>query len=110
MGQARAVALKKESPVRTSETADSEPGEELKSLDERIVELKTLYLLKQAAIQARLKDFESIWQEADNFRLFEELVFCIFTAGASAKMGINCIERIRPILLTATHGRLTRAV
>jgi N-glycosylase/DNA lyase len=87
-----------------------QPQEEVKSLDERIAELKALYLLKQAAIQERLRDFESIWQCADNFRLFEELVFCIFTAGASAKMGLNCIERIRPMLLTATRGRLTRAV
>jgi len=109
MGQARAVALKKESTT-TDALPQAKPEEVRKSLDERIAELKTLYLLKRVAIQERLNDFEAIWRSADDFRLFEELVFCIFTAGASAKMGINCIERIRPILLTATHGRLTRAV
>src|SRR6267154_4616461 len=110
MGQARAVALKRESPIQKTESVQSESSEEIKSLDERIADLKSLYLLKQSVIQARLNDFAAIWQGADNFRLFEELVFCIFTAGASAKMGLNCVERIRPILLTATRGRLTRAV
>src|SRR5258708_2427797 len=110
MGQARAVISKRESPIQKTEPLQADTAEETKSLDEKIAELKSLYLLKQPVIRARLSDFESIWLTADNFRLFEELVFCIFTAGASARMGLNCIERIRPILLTGTRGKLTRAV
>lgn len=107
MEQAWAVALEKEPTPQPTESPESEVG---KSLDERIAELKQQYQVKQPVIQARLAEFEDIWRTADDIKLFEELVFCIFTAGASAKMGINCIERIRPILLTGTRGRLTRAV
>jgi len=91
MGQARAVVQKKELPISDTESSQ----EEIKPLAERIADLQAIYQLKQAIIQARLNEFESFWRDADNFRLFEELVFCIFTAGASAKMGLNCIERIR---------------
>ncbi len=61
---------------------------------------------KQAAIRARLAEFAEIGRDADDARLFEELVFCIFTAGASARMGLNSIERVRPHLLRGNHRRL----
>lgn len=72
-----------------------------------IDELKKSYLEKQAAIRGRLAEFEAILLEGDDERLFEELVYCIFTAGASARMGLNSIERVRPHLLKAGHRRLT---
>ena len=64
-------------------------------------ELHVTYREKQTAIQERLGDFDQIWQRRDNVRLFEELVFCIFTAGASARMGMKSIDRVKPHLLTA---------
>lgn len=63
---------------------------------------------KREAIRARLAEFEAIRREADDARLFEELVFCIFTAGASARMGLSAIERVRPHLLRAGHPKLNR--
>jgi N-glycosylase/DNA lyase len=62
---------------------------------------------KKPAIRARLAEFAAIRREGDDARLFEELVFCIFTAGASARMGLKSIERIRPHLLTGNHHSLT---
>jgi N-glycosylase/DNA lyase len=73
-----------------------------------IEELQKTYLEKRKAIRARLAEFEAILLEGDDERLFEELVFCIFTAGASARMGLNSIEKVRPCLLKAGHGRLMR--
>ncbi|MGH9936164.1 MAG: hypothetical protein ACREAM_07960 [Blastocatellia bacterium] len=73
-----------------------------------IDELQKTYTEKREAIRARLAEFEAILLEGDDGRLFEELVYCIFTAGASARMGLNSIERIRPHLLKAGHGRLNR--
>lgn len=70
-------------------------------------ELKATYAERRPAIQARLAEFAEVWRAGDDARLFEELVFCIFTAGASARMGLNCIERVRPILLTGSHAELT---
>jgi N-glycosylase/DNA lyase len=39
-------------------------------------------------------------------RLWEELVFCIFTAGASARMGLRSIEAARPLLAGGAHAEL----
>jgi len=71
-----------------------------------IDELQKSYREKRPAIRARLDEFAAVWREGDDARLFEELVFCIFTAGASARMGLNSIERIRPHLLRGNHRRL----
>src|SRR5437763_16604956 len=75
-----------------------------------IDELQKSYREKRPAIRARLDDFASVWREGDDVRLFEELVFCIFTAGASARMGLNSIERVRPHLLKGNHRKLTSAL
>jgi N-glycosylase/DNA lyase len=77
-------------------------------MDSLIEELQKTYLEKQAAIRARLLEFEAVVLEGNDERLFEELVYCIFTAGASARMGLNSIDRIRPYLLKAGRQRLNR--
>jgi len=69
-------------------------------------DLQKSYRDKQAAIRARLTEFAEIGRDADDARLFEELVFCIFTAGASARMGLNSIERVRSQLQGGSHRRL----
>jgi N-glycosylase/DNA lyase len=73
-----------------------------------IDELRKTYLEKRETIRARLAEFEAVLLEGDDQRLFEELVYCIFTAGASARMGMNSVERVRPHLLKAGRRRLTR--
>ena len=73
-------------------------------------DLQASYQEKRPAIQARLAEFAEIGREADDARLFEELVFCILTAGASARMGLTSIERIRRLLPRATHHRLHQAL
>lgn len=40
----------------------------------------------------------------------EELVFCIFTAGASARMGLKSIEAVRPLLLNGRRDSMTKAL
>lgn len=72
-----------------------------------IEELQKTYGEKREAIRVRLAEFEAILREGDDGRLFEELVFCIFTAGASARMGLNSIEKVRPHLFKAGRKRLT---
>jgi len=75
--------------------------------DTLIEELHKTHTEKREAIRARLAEFEAIMLGGDDERLFEELVFCIFTAGASARMGLNSVERIRPHLFKAGQKRLT---
>jgi N-glycosylase/DNA lyase len=38
------------------------------------------------------------------------MVFCFFTGGCSAKMGLNSIEAVRPLLMDGTHEELTDAL
>lgn len=71
-----------------------------------IDELQQSYGEKRAAIRARMAEFAAIKQSGDDARLFEELCYCIFTAGASARMGLNSIARIRRHLLTGGQRRL----
>jgi len=71
-----------------------------------IDELQQSYGAKSAAIRARLAEFAAIQQSRDDARLFEELCYCIFTAGASARMGLNSIERIRRHVLSGGQRRL----
>src|SRR5262245_66436404 len=73
-----------------------------------IEELQKTYIEKQEAIRDRLAEFEAVMLEGDDGRLFEELVFCIFTAGASARMGLNSIERVRPHIFKADRKRVNR--
>lgn len=72
----------------------------------KLDELVRSHVEKAPAIRARLNDFSEIWRAGSDDMLFEELVFCIFTAGASARMGLNSIDRVRPHLRRGTHRRL----
>jgi N-glycosylase/DNA lyase len=42
--------------------------------------------------------------------LFEELTFCIFTAGASARMGLRSVESVRPVLMMGSVLDIQRAL
>jgi N-glycosylase/DNA lyase len=75
--------------------------------DSLVAALQESYLAKREPIRARLAEFAAL-READDERLFEELAYCIFTAGASAKMGLNAIERVRGHLLRGSHAKLEK--
>ena len=68
--------------------------------------LKQAYAKKKSTIRSRLNEFRKIGEEADDNQLFEELSFCICTAGASAKMGLKSVEAMRDILPTGSLKRL----
>lgn len=51
-----------------------------------------------------------MWDERSDRRLWEELVFCIFTAGASARMGLRSIDAIRHLLESGTEQELSNAL
>ena len=68
-----------------------------------IDEFISSYELKREAIQIRLAEFTAIRESASDTKLFEELVFCIFTAGCSARMGLNSIEKVRSSLSKGSH-------
>ncbi len=61
-------------------------------------------------IRARLAEFRDVWREGSDARLWEEMVYCIFTAGASARMGMSSVEAVRPLLRRGTEEQLAGAL
>jgi N-glycosylase/DNA lyase len=65
---------------------------------------------RRKEIRKRLAEFDDVWRHGSDTRLLEELAFCIFTAGASARMGLNSVDAIRPFLLEGEPEEMTRAL
>ncbi|HZH31591.1 MAG TPA: N-glycosylase/DNA lyase [Pyrinomonadaceae bacterium] len=61
-------------------------------------------------IRRRLAEFQEVRRQASDERLWEELVFCIFTAGASARMGLRSVEAVRALLAGGAHEELACAL
>lgn len=61
-------------------------------------------------IRARLAEFAAVWQSGSDERLWEEMVFCFFTGGCSARMGLRSVEAVRPLLIEGTHEELMNAL
>jgi len=61
--------------------------------------LRRAYSEKRDLIGERLSEFRLVLESGDDGRIFEELAFCICTAGASAKMGMRSVEALRDVLL-----------
>jgi len=72
--------------------------------------LRETHALRRREIRRRLREFQKIWVTGSDARLWEELVYCIFTAGASAKMGMRAVVAVRPLLQDGTREQLTSAL
>ena len=72
--------------------------------------LRVTHAARRREIRIRLREFRNVWREGSDARLWEELVYCIFTAGASAKMGLRAVEAVRPLLTTGRQKAMTRAL
>lgn len=72
--------------------------------------LRAEYAQRRKEIRARLRDFRRVWQAASDSRLWEEMVYCIFTAGASAKMGLRSVDALRPLLKDGAQSEMTKAL
>jgi N-glycosylase/DNA lyase len=70
-------------------------------------ELKRDYRLKKRAIEKRLSEFRKVYHRGDN-AIFEELCYCILTAGSSAKMGMRTVEALKDILGTGSEQELQK--
>ena len=75
-----------------------------------IEQIKENYQLRRDEIRGRIAEFENVWRNENDARLWEEMVFCFFTGGCSAKMGLRSIEAVRPLLLNGNHEDLMNAL
>jgi len=70
-------------------------------------DLNNSYRSKNKFIKNRLKEFENILNNSDDKKLFEEMVFCILTAGTSAKLCLDVIKQVREIIHTGSKDEIT---
>lgn len=72
--------------------------------------IRATHRARKKEIRRRLDEFREVWRKGSDERLWEELVFCIFTAGASARMGLRAVEAIRPLLMDGKRADMTLAL
>jgi len=65
---------------------------------------------RRREIKKKLSEFDEVWRKGTDARLWEELAFCIFTAGASARMGLNSVDAVRSLLLDGEPEEMTLAL
>ena len=75
-----------------------------------IERVRATHRARRKEIRERLAEFESFWRRGSDTRLWEELVFCIFTAGASARMGLRSVEALRHLLITGEREAMSEAL
>jgi len=75
-----------------------------------IDKIRATHKARGQEIRARLQEFDDLWKTASDEQIWEELVFCIFTAGASARMGFTAIDAVRPLLANGRPLQMTRAL
>jgi N-glycosylase/DNA lyase len=73
-------------------------------------DIRATHAARKKEIRARLSEFRDVWRNGSDERLWEELVFCIFTAGASARMGFSAVDAVRPFLAQGKRREMTRAL
>jgi N-glycosylase/DNA lyase len=72
-----------------------------------VLRLRRSYAAKKELITRRLGEFRTIFEKGDDVRIFEELAFCIFAAGASARMAVKSVESVKGVLMSADSGELS---
>lgn len=75
-----------------------------------IEKIKQAHAERKGEIRKRLAEFERIGRSGTDLNLWEEMVFCFFTGGCSARMGLNALEAVKPILLTGEQPELAAAL
>jgi N-glycosylase/DNA lyase len=75
-----------------------------------VEKIRAAHRARRREIRSRLAEFAEVRRAATDERLWEELVFCIFTAGASARMGLGSVEAVRRLLARGTQAELAAAL
>ncbi len=75
-----------------------------------IEKIKTAYFERRMEIRAKLSEFEAVWRSESDERLWEEMVFCFFTGGCSARMGLRSVEAVRHLLQIGNQAELAEAL
>lgn len=72
-----------------------------------IANIKRTHLERRTEIRERLAEFAAIGTRGDDRELWAEMVYCFFTGGCSARMGLNALDAVRPVLMTGDQAELS---
>ena len=75
-----------------------------------IENIRRAYASRRTEIRDRMSEFDLIGAAGTDAHFWEEMVFCFFTGGCSARMGLNSLEAVRPFLRTGDQGQLAAAL
>ena len=68
------------------------------------------YSQRREEIRHRLREFAEIARTGSDSDFWAEMVFCFFTGGCSARMGLNSLEAVRDILMSGDQTQLAAAL
>jgi N-glycosylase/DNA lyase len=95
---AKGPEIKIEEPVKT----DSQPV--------TIERIRAVHALRKTEIRKRLSEFNAIWRSGSDADIWAEMVFCFFTGGCSARMGLRSLDAVRPLLGKGGRDELAAAL
>lgn len=72
--------------------------------------IRAAHKSRRDEIRRRLQEFLEIWEFGSDADIWREMVFCFFTGGCSAKMGLRSIEAVKGLIDTGSHAELTEAL
>ena len=72
--------------------------------------IREAHAARREEIRRRLDEFAAVGTRREDRELWEEMVFCFFTGGCSAAMGLRSVEAIRPVLMDGDHSQLANAL
>jgi len=72
--------------------------------------IKAAHRERREEIRTRLDEFNAVKCERNDDRLWEEMVYCFFTGGCSAAMGLRSVNKVRPLLKRGSESQLARAL
>lgn len=96
------------SPIRLMQLITQQVKKEKQPVTIR--KIREAYTQRREEVKTRLSEFEAVWEKGSDIKLWEEMVFCFFTGGCSAKMGLRSVEAVRPLLMTGTQTELANAL
>lgn len=73
-------------------------------------EIRRTHAEKRKKIRERLAEFESVWMNGTDARIWEEMVYCFFTGGCSAKMGMKAVSAVKELLDDGQQPELAKAL
>lgn len=81
--------------------------------EKQLVNLETIQQVhadRREDIRNRMAEFENIWKRGTDADLWEEMVFCFFTGGCSAKMGLRSVHAVKTLLAEGEQNELAKAL